>query len=298
MLSAETVQAATDAGLPEGLGELYGRLEPPLSAGQAAPLDPRDHQAAAYLWMAGSYRCGISAYLVFFLLGDLVAHARRMRPRRFGGLIAFARSFDATDRFIKRVTDSGRRPSGGLANPDVVRQLRRIQAVHERIRVPQWMMVHFGFTLIEQLERDLGETDPALLRHHLRYMAAAFRTMGVPFATDRELMSELARGIERAHVRWEPCVAAYGRRLLLLGQAVGVRPDPQRLAPLLPEPVRPLFEARFEAMRPGPGARTAGTVLGALWYPVRRWRNPRPGGRPAWLGDGGGSAPTPSAANP
>ena len=298
MLNAETVRAATDAGLPEGLAELYGRLDPALDPGQPVAVDPRDHQAAAYLWMAGSYRCGISAYLVFFLLGDFVAHARRMRPRRFGSLIPFARSFDATDRFIKRVTDSGRRPSGGLANPEVVRQLRAIQSVHDRIRVPHWMMAHFGFTLVEQLERDLGETDPALLRRHLRYMAAAFRAMGVPFSADRELMAEFARGIERAHVRWEPCVADYGRRLLSLGQLVGVRPDLDRLVPLLPETVGPLFRERFEVMRPGPVARVAGVVLGGLWYPVRRWRNPRPAGRPVWLGDEGGPAPVPSAANP
>jgi hypothetical protein len=129
-------------------------------------------------------------------------------------------------------------------------------------------------------------------------MAAAFRTMGVPFSADRELMAELARGIERAHIRWEPCVADYGRRLLLLGQVVGVGPDPERLAPLLPDTVRPLFEARVATMRPGAVARAAGAVLAGLWYPVRRWRNPRPAGRPAWLGEADGPAATPSAANP
>ncbi|HKJ70368.1 MAG TPA: hypothetical protein VKA55_01255 [Gammaproteobacteria bacterium] len=289
MLTAEVVDQARAQGLPEGVAALYEGLEPPLEGASPEPPDPRDREAAAFLWKAGGYRCGITAYAVFFLLGDFVAHARRMRPRRFGSLVPFARSFDFTDRFIKRVTDSGRRP-GGLADPEVVRLLRRIQAAHDRIRVPHWMMVHFGFTLVEQLERDLGETDPELLRRHLRYMARLFRSMGLPFAADRELMAALCRGIERERLRWEPCAGPYGRRLLFLGQAVGVRPDREELAGLLPETVRPLFRARFEEMRPGPAARVLARVVGALVYPARRWRNPRPGERPAWAGGKAGAA--------
>ncbi|HKJ89289.1 MAG TPA: hypothetical protein VKA48_12375, partial [Gammaproteobacteria bacterium] len=115
-------------GLPEDLAALFARLDPPLGPGETPRPDPGDLEAARYLWRAGSYRCGITAYLVFFLLGDFLAHARRMRPRRFGSLAPFARSFDYTDRFIKQVTDSGRKPSGGLANLRVAELLRRIQA--------------------------------------------------------------------------------------------------------------------------------------------------------------------------
>jgi hypothetical protein len=295
MLKAQAVQTALDSGLPPEVAELYRQLEPPYAGGEAPEIEVRDREAAAYLWQAGGYRCGISAYLVFFLLGDFVAHARRMRPRRFGSAWAFARSFDYTDRFIKQVTDSGRPRSGGLANPEVVRMLRRIQAAHDRIRVPHWMMVHFGFTLLEQLERDLDESDPLLRHHHLRYMAAVYRTMGLPFAADRERLVALCRGIECARVRWERCAGPYGRRLLFLGQLVGVPADPEQLAPLLPETVRPLFEGYSQTMRPGPGTRLAGGVLGGLLYPARRWRNPAPAGRPGWLYDDVTVAPAAAA---
>jgi hypothetical protein len=266
--------------LPEALQALYARLNPPLAREDAGPVDPREREAARYLWRAGSYRCGITAYLTFFLLGDFLAHARQARPRRFDALLPFARSFDFTDRFIKQVTDSGRRPSGGLDSPSVIDLLRRIQAAHDRIRVPHWMMVHFGFTLMEQLERDLDVQDPDLLRHHLGYMARAYRTMGLPFSTDRALMETLCRGIEHRFARWEPAAGPCGRRLLFLGQLVGVAPQERELAPLLPEPVRPLFRAHYAEMRPGALTRAAGGLLGTALSPARQYRNPLPGSYP------------------
>lgn len=266
--------------LPEDLQALYARLDPPLAREAAGAFAPREREAARHLWRAGSYRCGITAYLTFFLLGDFLAHARQARPRRFDALLPFARSFDYTDRFIKQITDSGRRPSGGLDSPAVVDLLRRIQAAHDRIRVPHWMMVHFGFTLLEQLERDLDAQDPDLLHHHLGYMARAYRTMGIPFSADRALMETLCRDIEHRFARWEPAAGPCGRRLLFLGQLVGVSPREGELAPLLPEAVRPLFRAHYAEMRPGPLARTAGSVLGTALYPARRYRNPLPDAYP------------------
>ena len=293
--SEPSLEQARASGLPnEALG-LYTQLDLPLT-GKEAPKDlgPRDHEAAAYLWRAGSYRCGITAYLTFFLLGDFINHAGAVRPERFGRLDKLARSFDYTDRFIKRVTNSGRHPSGGLASPEVVRLLRTIQSAHDRVRVPHWMMVHFGFTLLEQLEADLAETDPVMRHHHLRYMARAYRLMGLPFSDDRELMQALARRIEERHARWEPLAASYGWRLLVLGQVMGVSPDQENLAPLMPATVRPLFRERFEAMAPATPARLMATSLSYGASSLRKWRNPSPGPRPTWAPDFASRHPQPT----
>ncbi len=282
--------------LPPELAALYTRLDPPHPASEAEFQDPefvREREAAAWLWRRGGYRCGITAHLIFFLLAPGFVHiAHSERPRRFGRLHNFARSFDFTDTFIKRATASGRGENAGLADPTVRADLVRIQAAHDRLAIPHWQMVHFGYRLMQQLEADLdaelrrktGRGLSATHRHyHLRYMARLYRAMGIPYSTDRTLLDDFCAAIEHRYARFTPISAEYGRRLLFLGLTVGVPCDRASLARNLPPAIRPLFERHYAALRPAPGWRVLGRLLNLLHYPRRRYRNPRPGPLPAWL---------------
>jgi hypothetical protein len=266
--------------LSPGLAALYARMDPPLAAFTPGP-DYTDALAVTrYIWMAGGYRCGITVHINFFLMSPgFVSRAAAARPARFGRLLAFARSFDFTDVFIKRVTASGRGAAAGegLESPAVQRMLRGIQRAHDALTIPHWEMVHFGYRLMQHLEDDLGGLGPRARQLHLHYMAQAYRIMGIPFSEDRALLETFCLELERERARMTPQSAAYTRRLIFLGLIVGVPDDRASLARLLPAPQRALFEAHYAELRPGLGARLLGRVLNLLHYPRRRWRNPRPG---------------------
>lgn len=264
--------------LPDCLAADYDRLDP------ADPDAWRDTSVAIsapvvqWLWQAGSYRCGIGAYLGFFLMGAQLTLANQANPRRFARLLALGLSFDITDNFIKAVTASGRQPSKGLADPGIRKRLARLGARHHQIGIPDWMMVHFGFLLVEQIEADLGIEDPCVLAAHLRYFAAVYRVMGIPFSADRELMYRYCRTLEEHQAQYTPAAGPAGRRLLFLGACVGVRPEPAWLAQTLPLRLRELALQHQDSLRPRLGWRLAGRLLNVLLWPRRRWRNPPPHG--------------------
>lgn len=286
--------------LPADLAALYARLDAPFPTADDAFHGPGHGKAegdefvleravASWIWQYGGYRCGITAHLIFFLLAPGFVHiAQTHRPQRFGRLLNFARSFDFTDTFIKRATASGRgvRCATGLADPAVRHTLARIQAAHDQLAIPHWQMIHFGYRLMQQLEADIDTAtrvrlDAAHRDYHLRYMARLYRTMGIPFSTDRALLDTYCETLEQHYACFTPISAEYGRRLLFLGLTVGVPCDQTSLARNLPPAIRPLFEAHYAAFRPGIGWRLLGRVLNLLHYPRRRYRNPRPGPLPS-----------------
>ena len=99
------------------LNEIYQLMRLPYAHTEFGDEYDKELAAAKYIWKIGSYRCGITAHIVFFLLGDLVETGARANVDRFGKLLNFAKSFDFTDVFIKKVTASGR----GKAKADGLR---------------------------------------------------------------------------------------------------------------------------------------------------------------------------------
>lgn len=262
--------------LPDCLVADFDRLDPADPDAWQDPDVAISAPVTQWLWQAGSYRCGISAYLGFFLMGAQLTLANQANPRRFARLLALGLSFDLTDDFIKAVTASGRRPGTGLADPGIRARLARLGARHHQIGIPDWMMVHFGFLLVEQIEADLGIEDPRALAAHLRYFAAVYRVMGIPFSADRTLMRRYCRTLEDHQAQYTPAAGPAARRLLFLGACVGVRPDPVWLAQTLPPRLRDLVLQQPERLRPGRGWRLAGGLLNLFLWPRRRWRNPPP----------------------
>ena len=275
--SVET-QAAYVAALPPRLADLYVHMLPAYTRVEFGPEYAKELEATRYIWKEGSYRAGITVHIMFFLLGDLLEAGARDRPERFGRLRQFARSFDFTDVFIKQVTASGRgRARGdGLGSAEVQGLLKGIQRIHDDIDIPHWMMTYFGFALLEQVEEDIGTLSEAVKQYHLQYMTRVYRSMGIPFSDDRELMVDFCREVEREYYRYTPLAAEYTRRLIFLGLITGVPATRECLAATLPDTLRAAFETRYEQLRPGAAALVLGKLLGLLYYPYRRFRNPRP----------------------
>src|SRR3989442_12047333 len=95
------------------------------------------------LWFRCGYRPGIGAYLNFFLLREFISTHDTNFPPRFRSLRSMADSFYQTDLFIREVTDSGAKPSGGILSAKVREVLRRIPQSHGRIRSPASMQTYF-----------------------------------------------------------------------------------------------------------------------------------------------------------
>lgn len=275
--------------LPPHLAELYSYCLPPYEHVEFGASYAHELRAAQYVWKKGSYRSGVTVHILFFLLGDLVERGANARPERFGNIFNFAKSFDFTDVFIKRVTASGRGKAkgGGLKDPEVRGLLKGIQKAHDEIDIPHWMMTYFGFALMEQVEDDIGDLPEDLKQYHLQYMCRAYRIMGIPFSDDRELLVDFCRGVERNYFRYTPIGRDYTRKLIFLGLIVGAPYRRRALAETLPSTVRGFFLERYDELRPRFTWAIVGKLLGLVYYPYRRFRNTSPGSPPQFDTPGG-----------
>ena len=245
--------------------DLYRRLDQPYDRFDRSVLgDEFAHEldTVSRLWFACGYRPGIGAYLNFFLLRDfIVTHDRAFAPR-FATFRSMAASFQHTDLFVRDVTDSGARPTGGISSTEVRALLARNMARHRAISIPGWMMTYFGFSLVENVERQCAPLTAEEQRLHLAYMSRAYRLMGVPFSGHRDDMEEFARAVERAHAAPSPQLEKHARNILLLGEMVGVPSG--SIDAMLPEATRSVFESIASRVRPGWLGRIAARGLGRL----------------------------------
>src|SRR2546428_785578 len=109
---------------------------------------------------------------------------------------SMAASFYRTDLFIRDVTDSGRMPTGGISSAKVRETLHQIQKRHQRVEIPMWMQTYFGFSLLENVEKQCAPMTEDEKRLHLAYMSKAWRIMGMPFSEKRGLMEKFSRRIQ------------------------------------------------------------------------------------------------------
>ena len=111
--------------------DLHQRFEPPYERFDNAMLGaefPAELDLVSRLWFRCGYRPGIGAYLNFFLLRDFITTHDTNFPPRFKSFRSMADSFYQTDLFIREVTDSGARPSGGISSARVREMLGKSSA--------------------------------------------------------------------------------------------------------------------------------------------------------------------------
>jgi hypothetical protein len=253
-----------------GYLELYRRFDPPFDRFDDAMLGPEfpaELELVSRLWFKCGYRPGIGAYLNFFLLRDFITTHDTNYPPRFRSFKSMARSFYETDLFIREVTDSGATPSGGLSNPRVRELLKQIQERHQKVRIPEWMQSYFGFSLVENVEKQCAPLTEEEKRLHLSYMSKTFRIMGFGFSDRRPLMEEFCRGIEEEQAAITGNVPRHSRHILVLGEMVGVRSSPESILPMLPSKTREVFEPLYPKVRPGLPRRLWARLLGRLLMP-------------------------------
>lgn len=258
--------------------DLYQSFDPPyesfdnamLGAGFAAELD-----LVSRLWFRCGYRPGIAAYLNFFLLRDFIATHDTSFPPRFKSLRSMADSFYQTDLFIREVTDSGARPSGGISSRRVREQLKGIQRRHAKIGIPPWMQTYFGFSLLENVEKQCAPLSREEQRLHLAYMAKTYRIMGFNFSQNRSDLERFARLIEKEQASVTERVPTHSRHILRIGEMIGVSSGPQSVLPMLPPATRAVFEPLYSSVRPGPVQRWWSRLLGRLLLP-KAIGEPRP----------------------
>ncbi|HSU64816.1 MAG TPA: hypothetical protein VLJ12_13225 [Burkholderiales bacterium] len=241
--------------------DLFRTFDPPYARfdnGMLGAEFPAQLDLVSRLWFRCGYRPGIGAYLNFFLLRDFIAAHDSSFPPRFKSLRSMADSFYQTDLFIREVTDSGAKPSGGISSAKVRELLRRIQQRHERIRIPAWMQAYFGFSLIENVEKQCAPLTADEKRLHLAYMAKAYRIMGIGFSEKRGDLERFARLIEAEQAALTEIVAQHSRHILRIGEMIGVSSGPASVLPMLPPPTRAVFEPLYPKVRPG--------ILQRLWY--------------------------------
>jgi len=247
--------------------ELFRLFDPPyerfdnslLGAGFAGELD-----TVSRFWFACGYRPGIGAYLNFFLLRDFIVKHDIAHPPRFKSFRSMADSFYQTDLFIREVTDSGRQPTGGISSEGVRATLKSIMKRHERLSIPIWMMTHFGFSLLENVEKQCGTLTNDEKRRHLAYMSKTYRIMGVPFSENRETLEQFSRDIERKHAALSPNAEKHARNILFLGEMVGVSSRYEIISAMLPERTRAIFQTIYGRVRPGVVQRLWARLLGRL----------------------------------
>src|SRR3989454_8440806 len=179
--------------------ELFGTFDPPYEGFDNGMLEaqfPEQLDLVSRLWFRCGYRPGIGAYLNFFLLRDFISTHDTNFPPRFRSLRSMADSFYQTDLFIREVTDSGAKPSGGISSAKVRELLRRIMQRHAKVYIPQWMQTYFGFNLLENVEKQCAPLTEEEERLHLAYMCKAYRIMGIRFSERRRNLDRFARLIE------------------------------------------------------------------------------------------------------
>lgn len=173
-----------------------------------------------------------------------------------------AQSFYRTDVFIRAVTDSGSQPTGGISSPKVRHLLASIMARHTRVAIPAWMMTYFGFSLIENVEKQVTGFTVHERQLHLDYMAKVFRIMGIPFSADRAVLERFARGVEAALAGPSPYLERHARHILVLGEMVGVPSTLAALEGILPDATRTHFRAIYPQVRPGLMRRWTARAIG------------------------------------
>ena len=250
--------------------ELYGGFQPPYEHFDNAMLGPQfaaELDLVSRLWFRCGYRPGIAAYLNFFLLRDFITTHDTSFPPRFKSLRSMANSFYQTDLFIREVTDSGARPSGGISSRRVREQLKGVQRRHARIGIPPWMQDYFGFSLIENVEKQCAPLSEEERRLHLAYMAKTYRIMGFRFSDNRRDLERFARLIEAEQAKVTARVPVHSRHILRIGEMIGVSSAAQSILPMLPDATRTVFEPLYRSVRPGALRRLWCRALGRLLLP-------------------------------
>ncbi len=222
-------------------------------------------QTVSRLWFQCGYRPGIAAYLNFFLLTDFITTHDRAHPPRFMTFRSMADSFYKTDLFIRDLSDSGKEPTGGISSRKVRGMLQGMMKRHQRVSIPDWMMTYFGFSLLENVEKQCLPLSKQEKRWHLAYMSKAYRIMGFPFSENRELLERFARDVEEGHAGVAAKVLQHTRHILCIGEMIGVSSRWEDLSPMLPEKTRLVFQEIYEEVKPGPFKVLACRVAGKLF---------------------------------
>jgi hypothetical protein len=142
-------RAPVSDGVAAAYLDLHRQLDPPYEGfdnSMLGPAFPAELELVSRLWFRCGYRPGIGAYLNFFLLRDFILTHDTSYAPRFASFRSMAKSFYETDLFIRDVTDSGAKPTGGISSAEVRGLLRQIRERHQRVRIPSWMQTYFGFT--------------------------------------------------------------------------------------------------------------------------------------------------------
>lgn len=250
--------------------ETYRQFQPPFEGFERSMLGPEfpaELDLVSRLWFRCGYRPGIGAYLNFFLLRDFITTHDTNYPPRFKSFKSMARSFYQTDLFIREVTDSGAEATGGISGGRVREALRQIQERHRRVSIPPWMQTYFGFSLLENVEKQCAPLAEEEKRLHLAYMAKTYRLMGFPFSERRHLMEAFARGIEEEQAGVTENVPRHSRHILVLGEMIGVPSAAESILPMLAPRTRAVYEPLHARVRPGPLRRVWSRFLGKLLIP-------------------------------
>ena len=200
---------------------IYQLLDPPYGPFDNAMLGAQfalELASVSRLWLACGYRPGIAAYLNLFLLRDFILSHDAAFPPRFQSFRSMARSFYRTDLFVRDMTDSGRRPMGGISSQTVRATLHGIMRRHQRIAIPHWMMRYFGFRLLEMVEKEHGGLTAEGKQRHLSYMTRTYRIMGLAFSERRARMEQFSREVEARHAGISPHLGKHARHILFLGR--------------------------------------------------------------------------------
>ena len=249
---------------------LYERCDAPFGAFDDSMLGerfPEELALVSRLWFRCGYRPGIGAYLNFFLLRDFITTHDTNYPPRFKTFKSMATSFYMTDLFIRDVTDSGANPTGGISSPKVREMLRQIQQRHRNVKIPPWMQTYFGFSLLENVEKQCAPLSDEEERLHLAYMSKTYRIMGMPFSEKRDRMEEFSRRIEEEQATVTDNVPRHSVNILRLGEMIDVSSGPESILPMLPPRTRAVFEPLYPKVRPGWLRRRWCRILGKLLIP-------------------------------
>ena len=250
--------------------EIYRRFDPPYEKFDRSLLGrefPAELDLVSRLWFRCGYRPGIGAYLNFFLLRDFIATHDGNFPPRFASMRSMAESFYRTDLFIRDITDSGVQATGGISSAKVRGTLQEIQKRHVNVKIPPWMQTYFGFSLLENVEKQCAPLTDEEKRLHLAYMAKAYRVMGLRFSEDRALLERFARAIEVEQAANTENVAKHSRHILRIGEMIGVASTPESILPMLPAHTRSVFEPLYAKVRPSAPRRLWCRILGKLVMP-------------------------------
>ena len=250
--------------------ELFRQVDPPYTSfdnSMLGPGFPSELDLVSRLWFRCGYRPGIGAYLNFFLLRDFITTHDTNYPPRFKTFKSMATSFYRTDLFIRDVTDSGVTPTGGISNPKVRDMLHQIQMRHQNAKIPTWMQTYFGFSLLENVEKQCAPLTDDEKRLHLAYMSKTYRIMGVPFSEKRDLMERFSREIEAEQAAVTENVPRHSVNILRLGEMIDVSSGPESILPMLSPKTRAVFEPLYPSVRPGWLRCRWARILGKLLIP-------------------------------